>query len=161
MTTPRPLFLIPLLLLTALAHTTRAHEYGADEYVTVSKGLSPDGKFAAYHYLNSIPEGSRWGIGIISLEDGKRVKRFDFPPTVVERLVKWTRDGKSIAFLNSPGGVPNIWAQPFDGGDPKPLTDFPSDSIISFNWNADGSGLAVIRGVETSDVILINRSSSK
>ncbi len=123
--------------------------------------VSPDGTLVAYHYLESISEGSRWGIGISSLEDGKRVKRFDFPSTVVERLVKWTRDGKSIAFLNSPGGVPNVWLQPLDGGDPKPLTDFSSDSIITFNWNADGTQLAVIRGVETSDVILINRSSSK
>ena len=121
--------------------------------------LSPDGKFVAYHYLSSIVEGSRRGIGISSLARGERIKRFDFPPTVVERIVKWTRDGKSIAFLNSPGGVPNIWLQPLDGGAAKPLTDFPSDSIISFNWNADGSALAVIRGVETSDVLLINRSS--
>ncbi|MBK8466629.1 MAG: PD40 domain-containing protein [Chloracidobacterium sp.] len=123
--------------------------------------ISPDGKFVAYHYLDSSLEGSQWGIGISSLEDGKRVKRFDFPSTVVERLVKWTRDGKAIAFLNSPGGVPNIWTQALDGGVPKPLTDFPSDSIITFNWNTDGSQLAVIRGVETSDVLLINRSSSK
>ena len=123
--------------------------------------VSPDGKFVAYHYLDSSFERFRWGIGISSLEDGKRVKRFDFPSTVVERIVKWTRDGKSIAFLNSPDGVPNIWTQPLDGAGPKPLTDFPSDSIISFNWNADGSGLAVIRGVETSDVVLINRSPSK
>ncbi len=123
--------------------------------------LSPDGKFVAYHYLDSSLERSRWGIGISSLEDGKRVKRFDFPPTVVERIVKWSRDGKSIAFLNSPGGVPNIWIQPLDGGAPRPLTDFPSDSIISFNWTNDGSKLAVIRGVETSDVLLIKRSVSK
>jgi Tol biopolymer transport system component len=134
---------------------------GASESITQTKGsrpsLSPDGKFVAYHYLQSISEGSRWGIGISRLEDGKRIKRFDFPPTVVERLVKWTRDGKSIAFLNSPGGVPNIWIQPFDGGPAKPLTDFMSDSIISFNWNVDGSQLAVIRAVETSDVVLIKR----
>jgi Tol biopolymer transport system component/DNA-binding winged helix-turn-helix (wHTH) protein len=121
--------------------------------------LSPDGKFVAYHYLDS--SLSRWGIGIIDLEDGKRIKRFDFPPTVVERLVKWTRDGKSIAFLNSPDGVPNIWLQPIDGAKPKPLTNFSSDNIIAFNWNTDGTQLAVIRGVETSDVILIDRSSSK
>ncbi|CAN5494200.1 hypothetical protein BH10ACI3_BH10ACI3_28670 [soil metagenome] len=123
--------------------------------------ISPDGKFVAYHYLSSIGEGSRWGFGISSLEDGKLVKRFDFPSTVTERLVKWTRDGKSIAFLNSPGGIPNIWLQPVDGGAAKPLTDFSSDSIIAFNWKADGSGLAVIRGAETSDVLLINRSASK
>ncbi len=121
--------------------------------------ISPDGKFVAYHYLDSSLKPSRWGIGMINLEDGTRVKRFDFPPTVTERIVKWTRDGKSIAFLNSPGGVPNIWLQPLEGGKPKPLTNFPSDNIISFNWNADGTQLAVIRGVETSDVVLIGRSS--
>jgi Tol biopolymer transport system component len=140
---------------------------GGGEPIAITKttgsrpSISPDGKFVAYHYLDSSFERSHWGIGISSLEDGKRVKRFDFPSTVVERLVKWTRDGKAIAFLNSPGGVPNIWTQALDGGAPKPLTDFPSDSIITFNWNADGSQLAVIRGVETSDVLLINRSSSK
>lgn len=123
--------------------------------------VSPDGKFVAYHYLDSSLERSQWGIGISSLEDGRRIHRFDFPPTVVERLVKWTRDGKAIAFLNSPGGVPNIWLQPVDGGDPKPLTNFQSDNIISFNWNSDGTELAIIRGVETSDVVLVSRIASK
>jgi Tol biopolymer transport system component/DNA-binding winged helix-turn-helix (wHTH) protein len=121
--------------------------------------LSPDGQYIAYHYLDGSLAPMRWGIGISTIEDGKRIKRFDFSSTVVERLVKWTRDGKAIAFLNSPNGVPNIWLQPLDGGTPKPLTDFPSDNIIAFNWNADGSKLAVIRGVETSDVVLINRAS--
>jgi len=123
--------------------------------------LSPDGKFVAYHYLDSSFERSRWGIGIIDLATGQRVKRFDFPPTVVERLVKWTRDGNAIAFLNSPNGVPNIWLQPLDGGTAKPITDFPSDDIIAFNWTDDGSKLAVIRGVETSDVVLMNRIDPK
>ncbi|MEQ1606372.1 MAG: winged helix-turn-helix domain-containing protein [Pyrinomonadaceae bacterium] len=120
--------------------------------------ISPDGEYIAYHYLDGSLAPMRWGIGISSIEDGKRVRRFDFSPTVVERLVKWTRDGKAIAFLNSPNGVPNIWLQPLDGRPAKQLTDFPSDNIIAFNWNADGSQLAVIRGVETSDVVLIKQS---
>lgn len=123
--------------------------------------LSPDGKFMAYHYLDSSFKPSRWGIGIGSVEDGERVKRFDFSPTVVERLVKWTPDGTAIAFLNSPNGIPNIWLQPVDGGTTKPLTYFPSDNIIAFNWNSDGSQLAIIRGVETRDVLLITRSAGK
>jgi hypothetical protein len=119
--------------------------------------ISPDGRFVAYHYLDSSFERSRWGIGISRIDDGTRIKRFDFPPTVVERIVKWTRDGRSIAFLNSPGGVPNIWVQPLGGGAAKPVTEFASDNIISFNWNTDGSQLAVIRGVETSDIVLFTR----
>lgn len=143
--------------------TLRKMPIGGGEPTIITKttasrpSISPDGKFVAYHYLDSSFEKSRWGIGVISLEDGKRVKRFDFPSTVVERLVKWTRDGKAIAFLNSPGGVPNIWLQPIDGGDARPLTNFPSDNIIAFNWNSNGSGLAVIRGVETNDVLLMGR----
>lgn len=136
---------------------------GGGEAVQLTKttasrpSLSPDGKLIAYHYLDPSFEKMRWGIGISSIEDGQRVKRFDFAPTVVERLVKWTRDGKGIAFLNSPNGIPNIWIQPVDGGPPEPLTNFPSDSISAFNWSADGSRLAVIRGVETSDVLVLNR----
>ncbi len=147
--------------------TLRKMPTGGGESTAITKttasrpSISPDGKFVAYHYLDSNVDISRWGIGISSLDDGQLVRRFDFPPTVVERIVKWTQDGNGIAFLNSPGGVPNIWIQPLDGGAAKPLTDFPSDSIISFNWNTDGGNLAVIRGVETSDVLLINRSSSK
>lgn len=123
--------------------------------------ISPDGKLVAYHYLDSSFERSRWGIGVIDLETGQRVKRFDFPPTVVERLVKWTRDGRGIAFLNSPNGIPNIWLQPIDGGTATPITNFPSDDIIAFNWNAGGTQLAVIRAVVTSDVVFMNRSESK
>jgi len=147
--------------------TLKKMPIGGGEATAITKttasrpSISPDGNFVAYHYLDSSFERSRWGIGITSLDDGTRVKRFDFPSTVTERLVKWTRDGRSIAFLNSPGGVPNIWLQPLDGAAAKPITDFASDSIISFNWNADGGQLAVIRGVETSDVLLINRTQSK
>jgi Tol biopolymer transport system component len=53
--------------------------------------ISPDGKFVAY-YLDSSFERSQSGIGISSLEEVKRVKRFNFPSTVVEQIVKWTRD---------------------------------------------------------------------
>lgn len=123
--------------------------------------ISPDGRFVAYHYLDSSFDKSRWGIGISRLDDGTRVKRFDFPPTVVERIVKWSRDGKSIAFLNSPGGIQNIWLQPLDGGEAKPVTSFDSGRIITFNWDESGDRLAVIRGVESSDVVLLKNSSSK
>jgi len=47
MTTPRLFLLFPVLLLPITAAlATSNYEYGPDEYVTVSNGMSPDGKFA-------------------------------------------------------------------------------------------------------------------
>jgi hypothetical protein len=52
-------------------------------------------------------------------------------------------------------GVSNIWSLPLDGGKPVQLTDFKADQIFWFDFSRDGKQLAVSRGVQTSDVILI------
>ena len=120
--------------------------------------VSPDGQVIAYSYLDIELNPSRWGIGIVSAEGGERLRRFDFPSTVTERRVRWAPDGKSIAFLNSPGGLSDIWLQPLDGTAPKPLTNLKSERIIAFEWSPDGHSLALIRSVQTSDVITIERA---
>ena len=43
----KPLVILCGLLLSSVAaFATSNHEYGADEYVTIARGLSPDGKYA-------------------------------------------------------------------------------------------------------------------
>jgi len=120
--------------------------------------VSPDGQMIAYSYLDIDLNPSRWGIGIVSAEGGARLHRFDFPSTVVERRVRWAPDGKSVAFLNSPGGLSDIWLQPLDGTAPRPITNLKSERIIAFEWSPDGRSLALIRNIETSDVVAIERS---
>jgi Tol biopolymer transport system component len=119
--------------------------------------VSPDGKLIAYHYLDSDLDRSQWGIGIVSSEGGPRLKRFDFPPTLTWKFVRWSPDGKSIAYANNPGGLSDIWLQPLDGSQPRPLTDFRAKQIIAFDWSRDGRSLAFVRGVETRDVVLIEQ----
>jgi Tol biopolymer transport system component len=64
-------------------------------------------------------------------------------------------DGKEIAYIDNRGGVSDIWSQPFDGSPPRRLTDFKSDQIFDFDWSPDGKQLASVRGIVTTNVILI------
>ncbi len=121
--------------------------------------ISPDGKLIAYHYLDPDIEGSRRSIGIVSPDGGSQIKRFDFPPTVTQRAVRWSPDGRSLAFANNIDGIADIWLQPIAGGPAKQYTGLRAENIFAFDWSPDGRRLALIRGVETSDVVLIRSAA--
>lgn len=118
--------------------------------------VSPDGKLIAYHALDSESASSPWIFGAMSFDGGRLIKRFTFAPTVGERIVRWVRGGWGLAYLDSPGGVSNIWVQPLDGSAPLQLSDFKNENIDSFDWSPDGHSLAIVRSTETSDVVLID-----
>jgi len=67
-------------------------------------------------------------------------------------------DGKSVVYLVRDKGVDNLWAQPLDGSASKPLTHFTADRILRFVFSPDGSHLAIERGAEESDVVLLKDS---
>jgi Tol biopolymer transport system component len=70
-------------------------------------------------------------------------------------LLRWSPDGSAVNFIREENGVSNVWSQPTDGKPPKPLTQFDSEEIFYFDFARDGSNLAVSRGSQTSDVLLI------
>jgi Tol biopolymer transport system component len=123
----------------------------------VRPAVSPDGKLIAYHYLDSDVPSSRWRIGVVSSAGGEPLKRFDFPPTVANRFVRWAPDGQSLAFANSPGAFVDIWLQRLDGRLPQQLTNFKAERILAFDWSPEGRSLAFVLGVETNDVVLIEQ----
>lgn len=121
--------------------------------------VSPDGKLISYHTLESDLASPRWIFGAMSFDGGRLMKRFTFAPTVGERIVRWVPGGWGLAYIDSPGGVSNIWVQPLDGSAPLQLSDFKNESIDSFDWSPDGLSLAVVRSTKTSDVILIHEKA--
>lgn len=89
---------------------------------------------------------------------GQPLRTFDIPVTAFSAIpppIRWTVDGKALTYIDTRGGVSNIWSQSIDGGAPVQLTEFKSDRIFSFDWAHDGKNLACSRGAEVSDVVLI------
>ncbi|HZI86363.1 MAG TPA: protein kinase [Pyrinomonadaceae bacterium] len=126
------------------------------EGFAVRPAISPDGKWLGF-WQNDGQPNSRWRVGVISLEDGK-VRTFGLAPTVPvqwDTPLRWTPDSQSVAYIDSRGGVDNIWAQPTAGTSPKQLTNFTGSRIFSFDWSREGD-LIASRGVITSDVVLIS-----
>jgi Tol biopolymer transport system component len=118
--------------------------------------VSPKGELVAYYYLGSDASGeSRWSIGVVPFEGGRRVKSFAFPPMVSARLVRWMPNGAGLAYLDNRRGISNIWGQPLNGNQPTQLTDFKTDQIASFDWSIDGRHLVVVRRAEARDAVLI------
>lgn len=116
-----------------------------------SPALSPDGKTVAFTFRQPALGPVRIaltpvdGSGTLTIVDSKEAPR--------RALLQWTSDGKAIAFIKTIAGVSNIWLQPLNGPS-RQLTNFDSQSIFNFALARDGR-LAVTRGYENSDVVLI------
>jgi Tol biopolymer transport system component/DNA-binding winged helix-turn-helix (wHTH) protein len=121
--------------------------------------VSPDGNLIAYYTLDSDSLDRPWIFGVMPFDGGNLLKRFTFPPTVENRVVRWMPGGRGLAYLDRANGVPNIWVQPLDGGPPRRVSDFKDKHINLFDWSPDGRKLAVVSVAETSDVVLIEPSS--
>jgi len=115
--------------------------------------ISPDGKLIACNYQNEA--GAPIRMAVIPFEGGPPLKIFDLPGDRF-RPIRWTPDGRALAYIETRDGVSNIWIQPLAGGTPKPLTDFKTQSIYNFAWSRDGRRLALSRGESINDVALIS-----
>jgi TolB protein len=112
--------------------------------------VSPDGKLVACLYED---DNAPVRIALVPLEGGRPLKTLDYgaPPAIL----RWTPDGRAIAYLDLRDGVSNVIARPIDGGAMKQLTNFKADRTFSFDWSRDGSQLALSRGTQGSDVVLM------
>jgi Tol biopolymer transport system component len=125
--------------------------------------VSPDGKLIACwtHTTGAsapVEGGSapRFKLGVLPFEGGQPLKVIEISPTADHtQRFQWTADGSAIVYCDKRGGVSNLWSQPLGGGAPKQLTDFDSEQIFAFAWSRDNRQLAVARGVNIADVIMI------
>jgi Tol biopolymer transport system component len=117
--------------------------------------VSPDGKLIAYTDKDERADSPE-RIVVIPFDGGDPVKTFDLPPTFQHAAVRWKLDGRALTYVDIRDGVDNIWSQPLEGGAPRQITDFKSDGIGIFDWSPDGKQLALWRGMENRNVVLIS-----
>ena len=119
---------------------------------TMRPAVSPDGKAIAHYWMTS----EHWTLAVTAPEGGLPVRTFALSPTHLDRVVRWSPDGRALAFIDGAGGVSNIWIQPLDGGAARRLTNFAEGTISTFDWSRNGSMLAWTRTTEMHDVVSID-----
>jgi Tol biopolymer transport system component len=123
------------------------------EKLSFSPAISPDGKEIVCFYLED--QDSPIKLAILPFQGGQPVKTLPLAGQAGTNL-SWNADGSAVVYVVTSGGVSNLWAQPVNGTQPKQLTDFTSERIFSFDFSRDGKQLALSRGTQTGDVVLIN-----
>jgi Tol biopolymer transport system component/DNA-binding winged helix-turn-helix (wHTH) protein len=124
--------------------------------------ISPEGKRIVYvaapetPVVNpSSPSGSQPNqLKVIAFDGGTLMHQSAWPASAWRP--RWAPRGEAIEYVLTQDGVSNIWQQPLTGGPPKQVTHFDSGEIFDFEWSRDGRQLALTRGSESSDVILMS-----
>jgi hypothetical protein len=80
------------------------------------------------------------------------------PDVPVNSLVRWTQDGKSLAYVASANGVSNIAVDALATPSGKLVTHFQEDLIFYFDISRTSGQLALVRGVESSDILLLEHA---
>jgi Tol biopolymer transport system component len=102
------------------------------------------------------------GLAIVPLDRIGPVRRFPYTYTPGRGFgATWAPGGHAFEDLVFRDGATNLWRFPLDGSAPRPVTRFTSEHIISYRWSDDGKTLAMSRGTESADVVLISSDDKK
>ena len=126
--------MLALLLATALS---------VDDYVTMpnpaSPRLAPDGKRVAYvltqaDMTRGVYDSDIWLVDADGAHDTQLTRN---PGS--DNNPKWSRDGKTLAFLSDRDGRTAIWLLDPAGGEPRKLS---GESVRDYEWSPDGKRIA-------------------
>ena len=118
-----------------------------------SAAISPDGKLVAIRYVDDRTNSNQ--IAILPFEGGDPIATLPVSISYRDVGLGWTADNRSIIYADGRDNADNIWSVPLQGGPAKQLTKFTNGLIFAFQVSADGKSIAMSRGTQTDDVILI------
>lgn len=143
------LFLSSMLL--ALAPAARAADpFTVEEFLQVptlgSVAVSPDGRQVAYvKTARDLKDDEyRKELWVADVRTGA-ARQVTFENAGCGQ-VAWRGDG-ALSFVRKSGDHAQVWVNPLDGSEPRPVTDF-AEGIDAYWWSPDGAWLAVLAPAE-------------
>ena len=114
--------------------------------------VSPDERWALGTYADPpVP-----GMAVVPIDGTGPVRRFPYTYTPGQSFgPRWAPGGTAIEDLVFRDRATNLWRFPLDGSAPRPVTTFTSEQIMNYRWSPDGKTLAMSRGTDSADVVLI------
>ncbi len=136
-----------------------AASFVPNSFLVGNIALSPDGKTLAY-VVEVVSAQTQAGQEKLALFDlGSSAPRLlEVDPHLAGASLRYTPDGKAVAYPVAQNGVDNIVIQPLDGSPRKQITNFTSERINDFQWSLDGKNLGVLRNHSESDVVLLQET---
>lgn len=125
--------------------------------------ISPDGKWIAGFYAEH-PSGTQNfpdSIAVIGSDGGQPWNVIPIPASAsTSASIRWSPDGRQLTYVERRKEGANIWSLPLNGGAPHQLTQLHGYALFSFDWSRDGKQLALSRGIQARDVVLIQSAKS-
>lgn len=118
--------------------------------------ISPDGKLVALRYFDDQSNTNK--VAVVPFAGGELLKNLEVPTSFRDVGLGWTADSRSIVYADTRENADNIWSLPIEGGAARQLTRFNTGLIFAFQMSRDGKQIALSRGTQTDDVILIRDS---
>ena len=122
--------------------------------------VSPDGRLVALRYFDDQANANK--IAVMPFAGGEPIKTLEVSVGFRDVGLGWTPDGRAIVYADARGNgdsnADNIWSVPLDGSPARQLTNFNSGLIFAFQVSQDGKKIALSRGTQTDDVILLKDS---
>jgi Tol biopolymer transport system component len=129
-----------------------AHEIMQENTGEGAFDVAPDGRTIVFGTVG----GGKRRLVVCELPACTNRRELD-PPRDATAPLRWTPDGREIAYLDSTSR--NILALPIDGGAPHALTRFAEGDgppIVSYEWSRDGRRLALARMTTSEDIVLLS-----
>jgi len=117
--------------------------------------ISPDGKLVAIRYFDDQANANK--IAVIPFAGGEPLKILEVSG-FRDIGLGWTSDSRAITYADTRDNADNIWSIPIDGGPARQITSFNTGLIFAFQGSQDGKQLAISRGSQIDDVILLRDS---